>query len=221
MTMESLTVWVGAAMTLCLFSFLWGDNRAFRFAENLFVGASAGYYASTVYFHAVLRPLLLARLWPGLFGAAGQGAPPDAEPLFLVPLVLGCLMLFRLSPARAWLSRATVGFYLGVGTGLTVVYSIQQILIPQVRKAITPLWVPGAPWTSVSNVIMTFGTVACLFYFFFSTEHRGRVRAATARFGITLLMIGFGALFGAAVMGRISILIGRFQFLLSDWLGIW
>ncbi|HEY9069856.1 MAG TPA: hypothetical protein VIV61_06330 [Candidatus Ozemobacteraceae bacterium] len=221
MTVEMLTTWTGAAMTLCIFSFLWGDNRAFRFAENLFVGASAGYYASTVYVHSVLRPLLLARLWPGLFGAAGPGPVPDAEVLFLVPLVLGGLMLFRLSPAKAWLSRVTVGFYLGVGTGLTVVYAVQQVLVPQIRKAITPLWVAGAPWTTVSNWIMTFGTVACLFYFFFSAEHRGRLRSTTARFGITLLMIGFGALFGAAVMGRISILIGRFQFLLSDWLGIW
>jgi hypothetical protein len=31
-------------------------------------------------------------------------------------------------------------------------------------------------------------------------------------------MIGFGATFGYNVMGRISLLIGRFQFLFADWL---
>ncbi|HNW34128.1 MAG TPA: hypothetical protein PKM25_04300 [Candidatus Ozemobacteraceae bacterium] len=219
--MELITVWVGAAMTLCIFSFLWGDNRAFRFAEHLFVGASAGYYASTVYFHSVLRPLLLARLWPGIFGTGLAGTPVESEPLFIVPLVLGGLMLCRLSRKWAWLSRVTIAFYLGVGTGLTVIYATQQILLPQIRKAITPLWVAGAPFTTVSNWIMTFGTIACLFYFFFSTEHRGRLRAGTANLGASLLMVGFGALFGAAVMGRISILIGRMQFLMSDWLGFW
>jgi hypothetical protein len=33
-------------------------------------------------------------------------------------------------------------------------------------------------------------------------------------------MIGFGAGYGYTVMSRVSLLIGRFQFLLEDWLGI-
>jgi hypothetical protein len=33
-------------------------------------------------------------------------------------------------------------------------------------------------------------------------------------------MISFGASFGYTVMGRLSLLIGRIQFLLKDWLGI-
>jgi hypothetical protein len=32
-------------------------------------------------------------------------------------------------------------------------------------------------------------------------------------------MVGFGATFGYNVMGRISLLIGRFLFLFTDWLG--
>ena len=34
------------------------------------------------------------------------------------------------------------------------------------------------------------------------------------------LMVGFGAGYGYTVMSRVSLLIGRFQFLLEDWLGI-
>jgi hypothetical protein len=33
-------------------------------------------------------------------------------------------------------------------------------------------------------------------------------------------MVGFGATFGYNVMGRISLLIGRFQYLFADWLGL-
>jgi hypothetical protein len=33
-------------------------------------------------------------------------------------------------------------------------------------------------------------------------------------------MIAFGATFGFTVMGRISLLIGRVQFLLTDWLQV-
>jgi hypothetical protein len=37
--------------------------------------------------------------------------------------------------------------------------------------------------------------------------------------GIWFMMIGFGASFGYTVMARISLLIGRIQFLMTDWLG--
>ena len=38
--------------------------------------------------------------------------------------------------------------------------------------------------------------------------------------GIIFIMLGFGASFGYTVMARISLLIGRFQYLFHDWLGI-
>ena len=41
-----------------------------------------------------------------------------------------------------------------------------------------------------------------------------------ANLGIIFLMLGFGASFGYTVMSRISLLIGRFQYLLGPWLGI-
>jgi uncharacterized membrane protein (Fun14 family) len=41
-----------------------------------------------------------------------------------------------------------------------------------------------------------------------------------SRIGIGFLMVGFGAGYGYTVMSRVSLLIGRFQFLLGDWLGL-
>lgn len=61
------------------------------------------------------------------------------------------------------------------------------------------------------------GVVAVLFYFFFSVEHKGAI-GAVSRIGIWFLMVAFGASFGFTVMARISLLIGRMQFLLGDWL---
>jgi len=37
-----------------------------------------------------------------------------------------------------------------------------------------------------------------------------------SRLGIWFLMLGFGAAFGYTVMGRVSLLIGRFNFLVID-----
>jgi len=54
-------------------------------------------------------------------------------------------------------------------------------------------------------------------YFFFSMEHKGAV-GKTARAGIFVLMVTFGAAFGLTVMGRITLLSERFDFLFKDWL---
>jgi len=219
MTTVSLSIWVGAFITLSCFSFLIKDNPFYRFAEHLFVGVSAGYYFSMISFHQVLKPNLLAKIMPSLF-ATGQAAAAEPEYALLVPGFLGLLMLFRLSANYSWISRFTVAFVMGVSTGLAIVYSTQQFLIPQVAKAIRPIVVAGDFFQSFSNLVLVVGSISCLFYFFFSTDHRGPVYGNVARVGIWFLMVSFGAAFGATVMGRISLLIGRFQFLLSDWLGI-
>lgn len=217
--MITLTIWTAAIITLCCFSFLYKDNPFYRFAEHLFVGVSAGYYFSRIAFHNVLKPNLLAKIFPSVL-ASGKEAAAAPEYILLIPALLGCLMLFRLSEKYSWISRFTVSFIMGVSTGLTIVYKTQQYLIPQVKKAILPLVVQGDYFATFSNWVIVIGMVSCLFYFFFSTEHRGPVYGNLARIGIYFLMISFGAAFGATVMGRVSLLIGRFQFLLVDWLGI-
>jgi hypothetical protein len=72
---------------------------------------------------------------------------------------------------------------------------------------------------AISFVVLLVGVVATLIYFYFSVEHKGTV-ASISKVGITFLMIGFGATFGYNVMGRISLLIGRFQFIFAYWLHI-
>ena len=87
--------------------------------------------------------------------------------------------------------------------------------------------VPGLqqhePWAttfgSIDRLIILAGVLAVLFYFFFSLEHKGPV-GAISRLGIIFLMVAFGASFGYTVMARESLVIGRFQFLLGDWLGL-
>ena len=57
------------------------------------------------------------------------------------------------------------------------------------------------------------------FPFYFSKKQEG-IRAVPSKLGIWFLMISFGASFGYTVMARISLLIGRLEFLLKDWLHI-
>lgn len=78
----------------------------------------------------------------------------------------------------------------------------------------------GKSWHQIiGQVVMLAATICGLIYFYFSKAHTG-VFGVAAKFGIWMLMIGFGASFGYTVMARISLFIGRVQFLLKDWLGL-
>jgi hypothetical protein len=57
--------------------------------------------------------------------------------------------------------------------------------------------------------------LAGLVYFYFSIEQKGAV-GKVSRFGIWVLMIGFGASFGYTVQGRISLAIGRVIDIVGD-----
>lgn len=68
------------------------------------------------------------------------------------------------------------------------------------------------------TIIIVIGVISTLIYFYFSHEHKGAL-GVTAQVGIWFIMISFGAHFGYTVMGRVSLLIGRVQFLVEDWIG--
>ncbi|SVE32546.1 uncharacterized protein METZ01_LOCUS485400, partial [marine metagenome] len=69
-------------------------------------------------------------------------------------------------------------------------------------------------WNIINQLIVLFGVISGLIYFFFSKEQKG-VIGKVSKIGICFLMIKFGASFGYAVMGRISLLIGRFEELIQ------
>lgn len=68
------------------------------------------------------------------------------------------------------------------------------------------------------TTIIVIGVLSTLIYFYFSKPHTGALGVA-AKVGIWFIMISFGAHFGYTVMGRVSLLIGRTQFLIDDWIG--
>lgn len=191
---------VAAILTLAILSYLYKDNPLYKFAEHLFVGVGAGYWLS-VEFQNTLKPNLFGKL------AAG-------ETQLLIPLVLGLLLFTRFFDKIAWLSRWSMGLMVGTFSGLAVIGYLQSELMTQIEANLLSVNT-GSAVTNINNFLLIAGLVASLIYFFFSAEHRGAVGRA-ARVGIWFLMISFGASYGFTVMSRISLLIGRIQFLLRD-----
>ena len=211
-------LWVAALLTLCVFSFLYKDNPFYKFAEHLFVGVSAGYYIVLNFW-----TVIVVNLYDPLHTMFAQRQAPFAAQLgdyrawLFIPAGLGILLFARLFGKIGWLSRWALATIIGAFAGLKTTGFAQGDLVAQVQASLQPLWT-GHLGSSLNAILFTIGLLTSLLFFFFSREHKGALGAAS-RVGIGFLMVSFGAGYGYTVMSRISLLIGRFQFLLHDWLG--
>jgi hypothetical protein len=219
---RTIGIWTAAAMTLCVFSFLYRDNVFYKISEAIFIGVSAAYWM-IVGFWTVLVPNLFAKLAPSVAQAwAMPGTSPVLEPhwyINLVPLILGIMLLWRLAPKGGWISGWPLAFIVGTFSGLRLVTFLQADFLQQIRAGVPEfnLAVEGGGWKIAEDLLIAVCTLGSLAYFYFSMEHKGAL-GRVSRFGIWVLMITFGAAFATTVMARIALLGIRFEFLFDDWL---
>ncbi len=225
---DSIGIIVAAGLTLVMYSFLYRDNPLFKIAENLYVGITLGYGAVMTWRQA-LRP----EVFDPIFRAPTTAVLYDALLHRSFPILLGILLVTRLSRKYGWLSRYSYAIMIGWGSGMGIMLTTNTFILKQLETAVAPLQGSAPlkaaafslPWFSdvalpvlLAAAVMV-GTVSVLWYFFFSLEHK-RAGAGLSKLGILFLMVSFGASFGYTVMGRVSLLIGRVQFLLFEWLKI-
>ena len=222
---RTIGVWLAAILTLCIMSFLAGDNPFYKAAEAIVVGASAAYWMVLSFWTGIVDKLLV-NLIPDITRAwAVPGLPESAsfDVIYLIPLVLSGMLIWRLSPKGGWIARWPLAFVIGATAGFRLLSHLESDFLLQIKSTITPLYVTGADgfqfWPSVGALVILLGVLCCLVYFFFSMEHKGAV-GKTARMGIYVLMVTFGAAFGLTVMGRITLLTERFDFLFREWLNL-
>ncbi|GAB1467697.1 hypothetical protein MASR2M64_03790 [Candidatus Cloacimonadota bacterium] len=198
MSFELMSNLVGAFFTLCIFSFLYKDNPFYQMSEQLLVGISLGYGLVFTY-----ERIFVPFLW--------QPIVLKHNFILIFPAILGTLYLFRFSRKLGWLSRYPIAFSM-MSIGMGVPLGIHASILVQMRQGMVPL-------ETVNLFLIFLGTIAVLLYFFFSKAHSGSY-GKFVNVGKWYMMIGFGASFGLTVMARISLLIGRIQFLVNDVFGL-
>ncbi len=210
---HTIWTWIAAGLTLAIFSFLYKDNPFYKLAEHIYVGSSAAFWFIYLWYFDVK---------PKLVDAWIQNTGLEKY-ILIIPAILSLFMLARFIPTISWISRWAIAFTVGMGAGLGITGALQGFLVPQIQATLLPIWVKVSDnfmvnlGHSLNNLILVVGTIATIFYFYFSREHKGSLGVAS-KIGITFIMVAFGASFGYTVMARISLLIGRLFFLLRDWL---
>ncbi len=228
--------WIAVFLTLGIFSYLYKDNPFYKIAEHLFVGVSAGYWTA-IFFWTQIQPNLFGRLWPttefsadslwyklynglsffstSVFPEGGIDKGHEMHLIYLIPFALGVMMLLSLIPKINWFARWGIAYTVGMAAGLRAYGYLNSNVIGQIKGTAASFSDPTLPFFSLTSpsifnsIVILVGTITGLLYFYFSKEHKGTL-GKLSKIGIYFLMISFGASFGFAVMGRISLLIGRF-----------
>lgn len=226
-------IWIAALLTLAIFSFLYRENPFYRVAEHLAVGIANG-YAITVEWYLILKP--------SLYDLIVRGQLTTELTLSIIGALVGFLYFSRFFPSLSWLVRIPIAITLGYYSGYYIPRAIETSLLKQVGGTLvtrgdfanfgammsTAVQQLGH-WrldqalltllTALSQPLILVGAICTVAYFYFSSERKGFLKPMSAA-GIVFIMLGFGASFGYTVMARISLLIGRLQFLFRDWLGL-
>ena len=199
-------VWVAFFFTLSVYTFLWKDNFLYKIAEHVTVGVGMGFAIALWW-----QQTVIGQFWIPL--------KTDFAHNFhlIVPAIMGLMMITRVIPRFAWMSRYALAFTIGAGAGLGLPRVIQASILQQLSATLLPI--DFSAHGLGYNLIIFIGVLSGLIYFFFSKEHKG-VIGGIANIGIWFLMVGFGATFGYTVMARLSLFIGRVLFILKDVLGM-
>ncbi len=203
---------VGVVLTLMVFSYLLGDNPAYRLALHLFVGAVSGYAFGVVSWEILIMrvgvPLLLGQQYA-----------------LLIPLLLGVLLLIKVVPKHAFAGNVSVAFLVGTGTAVAISGAVLGTIVPQVSataRAAAPASGANTPVGWLDGLLVVAGTVCTLLAFGYIGRRR-RERpvgcawpaAVVTHVGRWFLVVAFGVAFGGAVSAALSVFVGRVQYLID------
>jgi len=206
-------IWAAVAVFLTLLvlvGYLIGkSNFLFRLVAYLFIGVTAG-YAVVVILYQLFLPRIIRPLLQG---------PLLLQILAAVPLVLGLLLLAKLSPRLAGLGNIPMAYLLGVGAAVLMGGALFGTLMGQVRASAAPF---GSPNQFLEGAFTLVGTICTLAYFSYGA--RSKANQAPRRpvlvdllgkVGQVFIAITLGAVFAGVFSASIVALVERLGFILS------
>lgn len=221
MDLNSVGTIVAVVLTVMVFSYLLGDNPVFRLAEHILIGVSVGWAVLQIFFN------LLVPAFTYVINNSRTGGLDWW--LYLVPLVLGLLLLLRPVRGAKPVTNLIMALVIGTVAALGLAGALSGTLLPQVGATMLPL----NSGDVVGRVVLLLGTILALWYFQFTIFRiepsygdpaapgqkpdvapggvLGRVQVV-GRWGI---MLAFGAVFASVFLTYFAALVDRLLFLIN------
>ena len=199
---------LGFVLTIFIFSYIWGDNLLFRIATHLFIGVAAGYVVIVVIQNIILPQMI----FPFVDGSQN-------EKIFAILfLILGALMLMKISPRLNRFGNPALAYLVGVGAAAAIGGAVFGTVFPQALSSMNVF-----DENNLFNALwILVGTLTTLLYFQFgirrkSSEDEGPQLPAwiemISKVGQFFIAITFGALFSGVYLAAVTALIERASYL--------
>jgi len=198
-------------LTIAVFTFLYKDNLLYRFAEHLLIGLSVGFIVVLAW-NTTLKSLLFIPLFS------------NNDYWQIIPLLLSLTMILRLKKNWTKFSKPTLALLIGSGAGVSIPAMLEARILRQLAATVDSfVQINSGELSSAVSIITVFisliGLICTMVYFFYTRPDTKLVRGIST-IGTYFLMIFFGATFGYTVTSRLTLLVGRLEFLLGDFFGI-
>lgn len=202
LTLSNIALVVAAVLTLMIFSYLLGDNFLYRIAIHVFVGAAAAYIL-IVSVELVLIPWVNLTLIGGFSNSNFL--------IGLIPILIGVLLLFKVSPRLSRFGNLGLAFVLGIGGAVAIWGAVTGTLLPLASGAARAF----TPANVVDGLIILIGTVCTLIYFTYVGVRRpsGQIVQAlpitfAARIGQGFIIVTLGATYALVILSALTIFTG-------------
>jgi len=192
---------LGTIVTFGLYSILTGvDNPIYAFAEYGYIGAAIG----------VLTIMAFTYLQQKVFSPIISN--PGGNFGLIVALILGLMVLTRVSPKYNYIARIPITIAIAVGVGISTRTLIFTSILTQIKATILPLWgIP--PFQILTNILILVFVLSSLSFFLYTIK-TGESMKPVSNLGRYVLYAGFGALYAQTFMGRIGLFLGRMETML-------
>jgi hypothetical protein len=191
---DIIGTWIPIIMIIVIFSFAFGDNPFWQFAETIAIGSGLGNYI--VYNWSIVQRTAIQPLLQGSI-------------ISLVPLILGIALYTRFIPKYDWIAR--YGFVwmiagtLGVGVGSV----FQGTILPNLAE--TMMIIQPTMEQTIWKSLMFIMFVTTWSYFFFTREQTG-VLGISSRIGRVFMMASLGVGYACMIEEYSMLVIERLWF---------
>ena len=205
-----LSIWIAAFLTVSVLSGVYKQNPVYKFAEALFIGVSAGYFAC-LWFISVLMPA---------FNDIANG-----RHLLIIPVLTGFLVFLPARKGKFGYHLVPAGFLVLIYATLNLIVYFEGFIYRMVFSAVDPLIIFNTDgsilWDMTVNSILSVAGVTSTLIFLFSRKYSysDSVRSVGS-VGRFYVLVAIGACFGYTLVSRIILLSGRIDFIVREFLGI-
>lgn len=203
---------VGAVLTLVIFSYLLADNALYRWALALIVGAAVGYAAA-------IAVQFVVQEW---ITQVSSGQETVAKLAYMVPLLLGCLLLFKGFTSSRLLGRLSIvgniplGYLVGVGAGVSVSGALMGTILPLVLTTGGGVRVEQGLLGLLQGIVLLLTTIITLLAFSAQARKRAEAdveasdwRRGLQQVGAAFIAVALGSAFAGAISSALTALVMR------------